>query len=75
MEVDDELLRDNNTKTHLAQLKEMLGRWNTRRFFRVTYRPSRNGIEERHHCTLKAMAERGRFPLLRQSSGTIRYRG
>ena len=30
-----------------------------RPFFRAAYRPSGNGIVERHHRTIKAMAERG----------------
>ena len=30
------------------------------RFFRAAYRPSGNGIVERHHRTIKAMAERAR---------------
>lgn len=32
-----------------------------RPFFRAAYRPSGNGIVERHHRTIKAMAERGRI--------------
>ncbi|XP_035827949.1 uncharacterized protein LOC118478447 [Aplysia californica] len=34
-------------------------RWNVRPFFRAAYRPGGNGIEERNHRTIKAIAERG----------------
>ena len=36
----------------------MLNKWNIRRLFRAAYRPSGNGIVERHHRTIKAIAER-----------------
>ena len=57
----DELLLDNSTVFRSAVLKEMLDRWKVKRFFRAAYRPSGNGIVERHHRTIKAVAERGRI--------------
>lgn len=41
-----------------AHLKEMLDQWNTRCFFRAAYRPGVNGILERHHRAIKAMAKK-----------------
>ena len=32
---------------------------NTRQYFRTAYRPGSNGIRERNHRTIKALAERG----------------
>lgn len=55
----DEVLMDNGTAFRSQALKDLLDRWNVRRFFRAAYRPSGNGIVERHHRTIKAMAERG----------------
>ena len=41
-----------------ATLKKMLDTWGVRCFFRAAYRPSGNGIVERHHQTVKVLAER-----------------
>ena len=57
----DEVLMDNSTVFRSATLKELLDRWKVRRFFRAAYRPSGNGIVERHHRTVKSVAERGRI--------------
>ncbi|XP_076049728.1 uncharacterized protein LOC143030464 [Oratosquilla oratoria] len=54
----DEVLTDNSTAFRSEALKDKLDKWNTRRFFRATYRPSGNGIVERHHRTIKSIAER-----------------
>ncbi|XP_076036529.1 uncharacterized protein LOC143022271 [Oratosquilla oratoria] len=58
----DEVLMDNDTAFRSEALKGTLDKWNTRRFFRAAYRPSGNGIVERHHRTIKAIAERARIP-------------
>ena len=55
----EELLMDNATVFRSELLKRALDNWSVRRFFRASYRPSGNGIVERHHRTIKAMAERG----------------
>lgn len=55
----DELLMDNGITFHLEMQKEMLNKWTMYCFFRAAYRPSRNGMVERHHCTIKTMVERG----------------
>lgn len=56
----DEVLVDNSTVFRSRVLKDVLDKWNIVRFFRAAYRPSGNGIVERHHRTIKAMAERAR---------------
>ena len=55
----EELLMDNTTVFRSELLKRALDNWGVQRFFRAAYRPSGNGIVERHHRTIKAMAERG----------------
>ena len=55
----DELLMDNSTAFRSQKLRDLLDKWGVRRCFRAAYRPSGNGIVERHHRTIKAMAERG----------------
>ena len=55
----DELLMDNSTVFRSQKLRDLLDKWGVRRCFRAAYRPSGNGIVERHHRTIKAMAERG----------------
>ena len=55
----EELLMDNATVIFSELLKRALNNWSVRRFFRAAYRPSGNGIVERHHRTIKAMAVRG----------------
>ena len=55
----EELLMDNATVFRSELLKRALDNWSVRRFFRAAYHPSGNGIVERHHRTIKAMAERG----------------
>ena len=55
----DEILMDNGTAFRSELLERMMNSWNVRQFFRAAYRPSGNGIVERHHRTIKAIAERG----------------
>lgn len=55
----DELLLDNATVFRSEALGKVLSKWNVQRFFRAAYRPEGNGIIERHHRTIKTMAERG----------------
>ena len=50
---------DNATVFRLELLKTALDNWSVRRFVRAAYRPSGNGIVEKHHRTIRAMAERG----------------
>lgn len=57
----DEVLMDNGTAFRSRELEDMLGKWNVSRYFRAAYRPSGNGIVERHHRTIKALAERGQL--------------
>ena len=57
----EEVLMDNGTAFRSRVMKEMLDKWNVGRYFRAAYRPSGNGIVERHHRTIKALAERGQI--------------
>ncbi|XP_029657149.1 uncharacterized protein LOC115231222, partial [Octopus sinensis] len=54
----EELLMDNGAAFRSEVLRVMLDRWNVCRLFRAAYRPSGNGIVERHHRTVKVIAER-----------------
>ena len=54
-----EVLLDNGPAFRSEQFQSFLRRWNVGVFFRAAYRPSGNGIVERNHRTIKAMAERG----------------
>ena len=53
-----EVLMGNGRAFRSAPLKEMQDKWGVRCFFRAAYRPSGNGIVERHHRTIKVLAER-----------------
>ena len=55
----DEVLMDNSTVFRSEALKQMFEKWNIHRFFRAAFRASGNGIVERNHRTIKAIAERG----------------
>ena len=50
---------DNGTAFRSQELKDTLDKWNVRHYFRVACRPSGNGTVERHHHTIKTLAERG----------------
>lgn len=54
-----ELLMDNALAFKSKEMSQLLNKWNIQSFFRAAYRASGNGIVERHHRTIKAMAERG----------------
>jgi len=55
-----ELLMDNATSFRAEETRNMLERWGVMSIYRAAWRPSGNGIVERHHRTIKAMAERMR---------------
>ena len=55
----EELLMDNVTVFRSELLKRPLDNWGVQRFFMAAYRPSGNGIVERHHRTIKAIVEKG----------------
>ncbi|KAK3882626.1 hypothetical protein Pcinc_012994 [Petrolisthes cinctipes] len=55
----DEVLMDNGAAFHSETLKRMFDKWNIHRLFRAAYRPGGNGIVERNHRTIKAIAEKG----------------
>ncbi|KAF2354244.1 Integrase catalytic core [Trinorchestia longiramus] len=57
----DKSLMGNSTVFRSQMLANMLQEWNVERVFRAVYRPAGNGIVERHHRTVKAIAERGRI--------------
>ena len=54
-----EILLDNATVFRARAFVDMCARWNVARIFRAAYRPQGNGIIERHHRTIKSIAERG----------------
>lgn len=56
-----ELLMDNGTAFRSEILIRLLERWGVNGLYRAAYRPSGNGIVERHHRTIKTLAERGRI--------------
>ena len=51
---------DNATSFRAEEMRKMLEHWNVVPYYRAAWRPSGNGIVERHHRTIKAMAERMR---------------
>ena len=53
-----QVLMDNATVFKSDRFQGLLGRWGVVSWFRAAYRPQGNGIVERHHRTIKAMAER-----------------
>lgn len=55
-----ELLLDNSATFHSKQVVEMCEKFGVHRSYRCAYRPSGNGIVERHHRTIKARAARAR---------------
>ncbi|GFR62090.1 Gag-Pro-Pol polyprotein [Elysia marginata] len=57
----EEMLMDNATTFRSREMADLLREWNVTPFFRAAYRPSRNGIVERHHRTIKALSKRGRI--------------
>ena len=55
----NEVLMDNATVFRSESFQQMLCKWKILPFFRAAYKASGNGIVERHHRTVKALAERG----------------
>ena len=53
-----EVLMDNGRAFRSATLKEILDKWGVRCFFRAAYRLSGYWIVERHHRTIKVLAEK-----------------
>ena len=54
-----EVIMDNGTVFHSEIFQTMLKKWKIRSYYRAANRPGGNGIVERHHRTVKAIAERG----------------
>jgi hypothetical protein len=54
----EELLFDNAPAFHSQRVTELCSMWGIGLRFRCAYRPSGNGIIERHHRTIKALAAR-----------------
>ena len=60
----DEVLMDNSTAFRSKCVEDVCSGWGVRRRYRAAYRPSGNGIVERHHRTIKARSVRtGADPL------------
>ena len=57
----DEILMDNATAFRSSELRQLFEHWRIRPFYRAAYRPSGNGIIERHHRTIKGWAEKSRI--------------
>ena len=53
-----EILMDNSPAFRSASVADVCQEWNTQRRYRAAYRPAGNGIIERHHRTIKTLAER-----------------
>ena len=53
-----EVLMDNAAAFRSNCLQLFFQQWNIQPFFRAAYKPSGNGIVERHHRTIKAMSEK-----------------
>lgn len=56
-----EVIMDNGTVFRSEIFQTMLKKWKIKSYYRAAYRPGGNGIVERHHRTVKAIAERGRI--------------
>lgn len=53
-----EVLMDNAPNFKSAEMASLLKEWNVRPVFRAAWRATGNGIVERHHRTVKSMAEK-----------------
>ena len=42
-----------------SEMKQLMQKWNVRPIYRAAWSPGGNRIVERHHRTIKAMAEKG----------------
>jgi transposase InsO family protein len=56
----EEVLMDNSASYRPEPLVVFCKKWNVRIRFRAAYRPSGNGIVERHHRSIKSLSERTR---------------
>ena len=56
----EEILMDNAPAFKSEEMMQLFCKWKVRPFYRAAYRAGGNGIVERNHRTVKAMAERGR---------------
>lgn len=54
----EEVLMDNATAFRSREMNELLAKWGVQPYYRAAYRPSGNGIVERNHRTVKAVAEK-----------------
>ena len=54
-----EVIMDNGTVFRSEIFQTILKKWKIRSYYRAADRPGGNGIVERHHRTVKAIAERG----------------
>ena len=54
-----EVIMDNGTVFRSEVFQTILKKWKIRSYYRAAYRLGGNGIVERHHRTVKAIAERG----------------
>ena len=54
----EEVLMNNGASFRSEVLRELCEKWGVKQYFRSTYRQSGNGIIERNHWTVKAVAER-----------------
>ncbi|GAB1602550.1 uncharacterized protein LOC115217275, partial [Argonauta hians] len=57
----DEVLMDNSPSFRSEVLRQTLERLKVRPYYRAAYRPNGNGIVERNHHIIKAMAERSQI--------------
>ena len=57
----EEVLMDNGASFCSEVLRELCEKWDVKQYFRSAYYQSGNGIIERNHWTIKAMAERSRI--------------
>ena len=55
-----EALLDNSPAFKSSEVEKLLQEWGIEKTFRAAYRPAGNGIVERHHRTIKSMAEKMR---------------
>ena len=54
----EEVLMDNAIAFRSERMREFLAKWKVDPWYRAAYKPSGNGIVERHHRSVKAIAER-----------------
>ena len=59
----DEILCDNAKSFKCKPMNDLCNRWRVKLVLRCAYRPSGNGIVERHHRTIKTMHARTKKPI------------